>query len=291
MPEKTSKYPPLSEATKARLDPYRGLMGQRPDGEIAKLAAIDRRYVVVYRHHNDIPAYRRGKNPAAQGGGKPRRFRRSKLDVFRHLMGVEPDGVVAEQAGCSREAVMRYRRRHEIPAAPRGARRLLPPQQPPSPPEPRLAEPEPQADPLQGDLALPPEPEDQVAARPDEALPPEPEDQPAETLPAEPEQEAEEALPPEPEDLPLADPQPTAELEVDAAAAEAPLPVGKGSIVEGAATHHGYLVTIDSNGVQQEFLVIGADIAAAAQASLSAIGELVGGGQVIALRYHAEALI
>ncbi len=156
--KKKSRYAPLSDAANARLEPYRNLMGKRPDGEIAKLAGMDRRYVVVFRTHNDIPAYRRGastKRGDEVGGDKPRRFRKSKLDEFRHLMGEVPDGRIAELAGCSREAVMRYRKRYDLPPAPRG-RKVAPvavqaappppveapaPAEPPAPTEPVTVEP------------------------------------------------------------------------------------------------------------------------------------------------------
>ena len=119
---KKTRYAPLSAAANERLEPYRELMGKRPDGEIAKLAQMDRRYVVVFRFHNDIPPYRRGAALQPTSGpahAEPQRRRRSKLDEFRHLMGDVADGRVAELAGCSREAVMRYRKRHGIPPAPR----------------------------------------------------------------------------------------------------------------------------------------------------------------------------
>jgi hypothetical protein len=120
--EKKSKYAKLSDTAIARLEPYRDLMGKRPDGEIAKLAGMDRRYVVVFRTHNDIPPYRRGSASTSSkpaDGSKPRRFRKSRLDEFRHLMGEVPDGRIAELASCSREAVMRYRKRYEIASASR----------------------------------------------------------------------------------------------------------------------------------------------------------------------------
>lgn len=127
--KKKTSYAPLSSAATERLEPYRELMGKRPDGEIAKLAGMDRRYVVVFRIHNDIPAYRRGsasKTAPGSGDTKPRRLRKSKLDEFRHLMGEVPDGRIAELASCSREAVMRYRKRYGIEPAPRG-RKVAPP--------------------------------------------------------------------------------------------------------------------------------------------------------------------
>lgn len=154
---KKPRYAPLSAAATERLEPYRDLMGKRPDGEIAKLAGMDRRYVVVFRYYSDIPPYRRGSTPKPSGktnDAKPRRSRRSKLDEFRHLMGEVSDGRIAELAGCSREAVMRYRKRHGIGAAPR-RRSATPKPTPVASVEPVEVQPEPVAEPVVDDL--PPE--------------------------------------------------------------------------------------------------------------------------------------
>jgi len=193
-PKKT-RYAPLSQAARDRLEPYRDLMGKRPDGEIAKLAGLDRRYVVVFRVHNDIPAYRRGSAGKSKpaGAGKPRRFRKSKLDEFRHLMGEVPDGRISELAGCSREAVMRYRKRYGIPAAPRGRQPAAA-----APPEPTPAvelvvepveapapePPAPVAEPTPADDDLPPELDEVLEDQPDavEDLPEPADDDPADVL-------------------------------------------------------------------------------------------------------------
>jgi len=165
--KKKTRYAPLSTSAIERLEPYRDLMGKRPDGEIAKLAGLDRRYVVVFRVHNDIPPYRRGsaaKLEAQPAGARPRRFRKSKLDEFRHLMGEVPDGRIAELADCSREAVMRYRKRFDIPPAPRGSAAEPPVKvQPPTPP---VVEPEPAAPPIEAA----PEPDDDLPPELDEVL-------------------------------------------------------------------------------------------------------------------------
>jgi hypothetical protein len=172
MSSKKSKYAPLSAAALQRLEPYRELMGKRPDGEVAQLAGMDRRYVVVYRTHNGIPAFRRGGNNGAESKrDKPKRFRRSRLDEFRHLMGQVPDGSIAELAGCSREAVMRYRKRHGIDPAPRGRRAVA--QVSPTP-APRTAAPEPPAEAAPAPVAEP-APAQEAPAPPvvDDDLPPE----------------------------------------------------------------------------------------------------------------------
>jgi hypothetical protein len=164
---KKPRYAPLSPAATERLEPYRDLMGKRPDGEIAKLAGMDRRYVVVFRYYNDIPAYRRGSTPKPADkaqDAKPRRSRRSKLDEFRHLMGEVSDGRIAELAGCSREAVMRYRKRHGIVAAPR--RRSAAPK-----PEPVVqVQPEPVAEPEQAPAPQPVPAVDDLPPEADEVL-------------------------------------------------------------------------------------------------------------------------
>jgi hypothetical protein len=96
-------------------------MGDRPDGEIAALAGVDRRCVVIFRHERGIPPcdfrrIQRLRNGPSRNE-QPVRFRKSRLDAFRNLMGVLTDGEVAREAWVSREAVMRYRRRHHIEAA------------------------------------------------------------------------------------------------------------------------------------------------------------------------------
>jgi hypothetical protein len=45
----------------------------------------------------------------------------SRIDAFRHLLGVETDGEVARKAGVGRKAVREYRARHGIPSIPRAA--------------------------------------------------------------------------------------------------------------------------------------------------------------------------
>lgn len=118
----TTRYPPLSEATNAKLRVHQDLMGTIPDVAIAHLAGVDRRYVVVYRMENGIPAYDFKKSELPRPAPPVRQikevqFRKSRLDLYRNLMGVMSDAEAAAQALASREAVMRYRQRHGISAA------------------------------------------------------------------------------------------------------------------------------------------------------------------------------
>ena len=45
-----------------------------------------------------------------------RRFRRSKLDAYAHIVGRVPDREVAAMAGITPDGVRMYRQRHKIPA-------------------------------------------------------------------------------------------------------------------------------------------------------------------------------
>ncbi len=49
-------------------------------------------------------------------GPQKRRFRRSKLDQFAHLVGKIPDREVAAMAGITPDGVRMYRQRHAIPS-------------------------------------------------------------------------------------------------------------------------------------------------------------------------------
>jgi len=248
--KKKTEYAPLSTSAIERLEPYRDLMGKRPDGEIAKLAGLDRRYVVVFRIHNDIPPYRRGsaaKLEAQPTSAKPRRFRKSKLDEFRHLMGEVPDGRIAELAGCSREAVMRYRKRFDIPPAPRG--RAAEPPVKVRPPAPPVVEPEPAAP----AVVAAPEPDDDLPPELDEVLTDD------HIEPAELSEDEE----PEPEP----EPEP-----------EAP-PVSEG-----------FLVTALHDGEQHEWMVLSTDLAQAASSAMQLVETRTPGAQIIEIRYCADLL-
>jgi len=254
MAESTQKYAPLSDSTRLKLALYEALMGRRPDGEIARAAGIDRRYVVVYRHYAGIPPYQRSvrDQPTGDGPAAARTtFRRSRLDDYQHLMGEVPDGRIAELAGCSREAVMRYRSRHNIGPASRAA----------------------------------PSPAPAVSAMPTEEAAPNSDGAVVSGLSM-----AESAwtsdpvaddLPPEVDEV-LADPVPVGtEVRKRPSGVR---PAARGS------RRHGYLVTALIEGERQSWLVIGSDIALAASQALRLLGGISPGATVLELRYHAEML-
>ena len=53
---------------------------------------------------------------SGQKTASKRRFRRSKLDGYAHLVGRVPDREVAAMAGITPDGVRMYRQRHKIPA-------------------------------------------------------------------------------------------------------------------------------------------------------------------------------
>ena len=106
-----------------------GLVGQRPDREVAEMAGVTPEAVRMYRRRHGIPSAPR-KSAASASSTTPRkpRKRRSKLDPFSDLLGTVPDAEVAAMAGVTSENVRAYRRRHGIsadwrnkPAAPAAA--------------------------------------------------------------------------------------------------------------------------------------------------------------------------
>lgn len=125
----------------AKLETVRDLMGKKPDHEIAAMIGVSISTVGKFRRKNNIPAYEghkfikgkvgtpgrptsapsRKKKTTSPGKKKKRasgkkRFRRSKLDAFKHLVGKIPDREVAEMAGMTPDGVRMYRHRHGIPA-------------------------------------------------------------------------------------------------------------------------------------------------------------------------------
>lgn len=99
---------PQHHRVDAVLEPFKHLVGTMTDAGIAELAGVSRSSVINYRRRHGIAAFdRRG------GAGKPR-GRTSVLVPFVHLLGVRSDAEVARLAGCSKDNVTSYRRRHGI---------------------------------------------------------------------------------------------------------------------------------------------------------------------------------
>ena len=121
---------------KSRVDAFASLVGTRPDNEIAAMAGVDRKTVLLYRQARKIPAAVRSKTdspdpvsaspvaaPApARSAEKVEKSdvagrRQSVLVPFRDLLGVLTDAEVAVRAGVGAEAVRRYRVAHGIQSA------------------------------------------------------------------------------------------------------------------------------------------------------------------------------
>ncbi|MEK7105348.1 MAG: hypothetical protein AAB865_01555 [Patescibacteria group bacterium] len=104
------------------LDPYRHLLGQKPDHEIARQAGVSRTLVGEWRRGLGVEAYQGYKFGTLErpGGNKAMdgtfHGRRSKLDEFTELIGHRPDAEIAAQAGVTAENVRTYRRRRGIAA-------------------------------------------------------------------------------------------------------------------------------------------------------------------------------
>jgi transcriptional regulator with XRE-family HTH domain len=90
------------------------LLGQVPDADVARRAGVSVRTVASFRARHQIPGY---KGPRRASKAAVRRT--SKVDSFAHLLGKQPDRVVAVRAGVSLNAVRNYRTKHGISAAPR----------------------------------------------------------------------------------------------------------------------------------------------------------------------------
>ncbi len=123
----------------SKLDAFRHVLGTLPDAEVALLAGVNRKTVVIYRQAHDIAACPRGRGakapeapaersaveaPAPVRASQPRT---SKLDTLHDVLGVLSDGEVAALSGLSRKTVMLYRQADDIPARPRGRPAALSP--------------------------------------------------------------------------------------------------------------------------------------------------------------------
>lgn len=112
--------------------PFVPTLGNAPDERIATEAGVSRTAVVNFRQKLGIAAYKGHRTKRRTAGGSPenapanspraprvRAFagRRSRLDPFVHLLGVETDAAVAQLAGLTVENVRSYRVRRGISTA------------------------------------------------------------------------------------------------------------------------------------------------------------------------------
>lgn len=166
---------------KSKLDAFVDIIGKEPDRVVADKAGVSPENVRTWRVRRGVLATWRGEGVSARTAAvqKPglapsatvarsapsparrlsspavsdsvvpseadgeRKRRPTRLEPFRHLLGVEPDRVVADRAGVSAENVRAYRVRHGIPvnwqgsrgrpsSIPSEQRRPLPPTEPES---------------------------------------------------------------------------------------------------------------------------------------------------------------
>jgi hypothetical protein len=125
--DKPGRSPPPPVAS--RIEEFAHLVGVVSDAGVAKRAGVSPTAVTAWRKHRGIGAdnpksSKAKRSSSARKAGHPidaaatpATPRRSKIDAFRHLVGVETDNVVAKAAGVGREAVQMFRRRHGIAAA------------------------------------------------------------------------------------------------------------------------------------------------------------------------------
>ena len=110
LPPEVGEPRPGSKDTK--IEPFRELLGQVPDSEVAKQAGVSVRTIASFRSRNQIGGYRGRSAPKKQ-----RKRRKSKIDPFAELVGKVPDRVVAEKAGVTLNAVRNYRASRGIPSS------------------------------------------------------------------------------------------------------------------------------------------------------------------------------
>ena len=108
--EASNARDPRPGSKDALIEPHRHLLGKIPDPEVAELAGVAHRTIVKYRKLRSIPPYS-GPRTTKAGG------RKSKIDAYKHLLGVEHDRVVAMKAGVTVNAVRNYRTKRGIQAA------------------------------------------------------------------------------------------------------------------------------------------------------------------------------
>lgn len=120
----TESVPRLAMAEK-KLAPYRGLLGVRPDVEVACLAGLSTPTVAKWRRVYGIPMmFRLHPLSACNPSPPPRAERLSPWQrQIKARLGVIPDAVLAREVGRSGSLVQQFRVKQGIPPAPREAGR------------------------------------------------------------------------------------------------------------------------------------------------------------------------
>jgi len=115
---------------RSRLDAHLDKVGVLPDWDVAERVGVTKEAVRQYRVRRGIPAAwetsaAHGAEPGAEVRRDARRGARSPLALHLDILGKVPDSVVAERAGVSPKAVVKFRKRHGIagwtPQVPAGA--------------------------------------------------------------------------------------------------------------------------------------------------------------------------
>jgi hypothetical protein len=118
------RRPPVDHARPGskdeRLHAVFHLLGKVPDNDIAREARVSVRTVAAFRARNKIAGY-----AGPRRRPKPRGSKESRLEDFRHVVGVLPDRVVAEVAGMSLGAVRNFRIKNGIEPAGRMPKRRI----------------------------------------------------------------------------------------------------------------------------------------------------------------------
>lgn len=106
---------------KSKIDPFRELVGKRPDAVIADLAGLTLSAVRAYRSKHGIPAFSAKRtNPTGATSEKESRASppsRSRVAAFEDELGLLTDTAIARKAGLTIGAVRAYRVRKGILSA------------------------------------------------------------------------------------------------------------------------------------------------------------------------------
>jgi hypothetical protein len=200
--------------------------------------------------------------------------RKSKLDAFVAEIGSRPDREIAEKAKVTAENVRAYRQRRGIPARWRGegvaatepARVVLP-------------------------VAAPVVAKPAPAPVPVVEVPKKRRGRPPKIRPIEPAPVA------VPEAKPVAAKPAALVAKVEAPVVEPVVAKPVAAIVQAkpeaavAKLMHAFVVAVDTDGKQEEFVVVGLDIAQAAAQAINGLSRRAGPWKVLSIRYLAEALV